>query len=382
MWVKHNRLLLGKVLLLVVILLIGGVVLSGCYGRSQPRGWSGVTIADGALFVGSLDGRLVGLDKSDGSRLWLDEDAGMLGTSESKVAIYGTPAAAGDLVYVGGYNGKVYAFTSSTGALDEVYPPEGNLEPIIGGVAVSQDRVYFGCSDGKVYALDAAKLLYEWKFETGDKIWSTPAIHGETIYIGSIGKKLYALDASDGSKKWEFETEGAIVSTPLVYNNTVYFGSFDRHIYAVDATSGSQRWQSEVTADKWFWARPVAYNDVIYAPCLDGKVYILDAESGGEVASAVELGSPISSSPVVVGGKVIVASEEGKVYSLDTSNNQVGLLIDVGGDGQKIHAPLSASDGVVYIHAQDSNQDTLYAVNVETRLKQWEPVSLVISEVD
>jgi len=366
-WIKHNRRLLGKVLLLLVILLIVGVSVSGCYGRSQPGGWSGAIIADDTLFIASVEGKLIALNTSDGSRLWPMDS--MLGTSGT--AIYGTPAVEGDLVYVGGYNGKVYAVIFESGALRWVYPREGNLEPIVSGVVVAGGKVYFGCSDGKVYALNAAELYEEWEFQTGDKIWSTPVIDGETIYIGSFDKKLYALNAIDGSKKWEFETGGAIASTPLVYNNTVYIGSFDRYLYAIDANSGSLRWRSEVEAGRWFWAKPVAYNNVIYAPNLDGKVYILDANTGREVVGAVDLGSPISSSPVVVGDKVIIATEEGKVYSLDASNNQPGLLIDVGDDGQKIYAPLSASDGVVYIHAQASKQDTLYAVNVETKLTLW-----------
>lgn len=371
MWIKHNRRLLGKVLLLLVILVIGGVTVSGCYGRSQPRGWSGAIIADDTLFVGSLDGRLVALNKSDGSRLWPVDST--LGTSESKAVIYGTPAVEGDLVYVGGYNGRVYAVSSSTGALRWVYPREGNLEPIVGGVAVSQGKVYFGCSGGKVYALDATTGDRVWlPFQTGDKIWSTPVIDGQTIYISSFDNKLYALDAIDGSKKWEFdEAKGAIASTPLVYENTVYIGSFDRYLYAVDATDGSLRWRSEVEAGSWYWAKPKAYNNVIYAPCLDGKVYILDAKSGREVAGAVELGSPISSSPVVVDGKVIIASREGRVYSLDTSNHQLRLLFDVGDDGEEIYAPLCASDGVVYIHAQSSKQDTLYALNAQTGVTLW-----------
>lgn len=373
MWIKHNRRLWAKVLLLLVILVIGGVTVSGCYGGSQPRGWSGAIIADDTLFLASVEGRLVGLNKSDGSRLWTSESE-----IESGTAIYGTPAVAEDLVYVGGYNGRVYAVTASTGALRWVYPREGNLEPIVGGVVVSQGMVYFGCSDGKVYALDAVTGDRVWQsFETGDKIWSTPVIDGETIYISSFDNKLYALDANTGGKKWEFgEAKGAIAATPLVYENTVYIGSFDRYLYAVDATDGSLRWRSEVEADKWFWAKPVAYNNVIYAPCLDGKVYILDANSGREVAGAVELGSPINSSPVVVDGKVIIASQEGGVYSLDTSNNQVGLLRNVGDDGQEIYAPLCASDGVVYIHAQSSKQDTLYALNAQTGVEVWRPVPL------
>jgi len=285
--VKHNRGLLGKVLPLLAILFIVGVTASGCGIRTQPRGWSGVTVADGALFVASVEGKLVAVNTADGSRLWADS---LLGTSKSQAAIYGTPAVEGDLVYVGGYNGKVYAIASSLGSVRWVYPREGNLEPIVGGMVVSQGKVYFGCSDGKVYALDAITGdRVQQPFQTEDKIWSTPATDGQTIYIGSFDKKLYALNAIDGSKKWEFEAGGALVSSPLVYDNTVYIGSFDRYLYAVDAGDGSLRWQSAVEAGKWFWAKPIAYDDVIYAPNLDGKVYILDAESGHEVAEAARL---------------------------------------------------------------------------------------------
>ena len=365
MGTKHNRRLWGKVLLLLVVLLIAGVTVSGCYGRSQTLGWSGAVVADDTLFIASVEGKLIALNTSDGGRLWPDVS---LGTST--VAVYGPPAVEGDLVYVGGYNGKVYAISSSLGAKRQVYPVDENLEPIVSGMVAAYGKVYFGCSDGKVYALSAAELYKEWEFPTGDKIWSTPVIDGETIYIGSFDKKLYALNAMDGSKKWEFETGGAIAATPLVYNNTVYFGSFDRYLYAVDATSGSLRWRSEVEAGKWYWAKPVAYNNVIYAPNLDGKVYILDANTGGEVAGAVDLKSPISSSPVVVGGKVIVASQEGKIYSLDASNNQISLLANLG-NGGKIYAPLCVSNGVIYIHTQTSKQDALYALNAQTGVMLW-----------
>ncbi|GAI09624.1 unnamed protein product, partial [marine sediment metagenome] len=54
-----NRLLTGKVLLLLVmiVVLIGGAAASGCARTGAvPKGWSGVTIADGTLFLGSMEG--------------------------------------------------------------------------------------------------------------------------------------------------------------------------------------------------------------------------------------------------------------------------------------------------------------------------------------
>jgi outer membrane protein assembly factor BamB len=162
------------------------------------------------------------------------------------------------------------------------------------------------------------------------------------------------------------------MSTPVVGDNTIYIGSFDRHVYAIDATSGSLVWQfpesdeEEGKPEKWFWANLVNHNEVIYAPCLDGKVYILDAGSGHELVEAIDLESPLSPSPVLVEDSIIIASEDGSVYSLDTDSNQIKPLADV---EDKVYAPLSAGNGVLYIHTQE--EETIYALDVQTGAELW-----------
>ncbi|MDI6815270.1 MAG: PQQ-binding-like beta-propeller repeat protein, partial [Dehalococcoidales bacterium] len=194
---------LGKILLLLVILLLFGLTI-GC-ARGGARGWSGGTIADGTLFLGSMKGKLVALNTSDGSRLWevtlgTAKPVGGFGCASAftpVVAIYGTPAVDGGLVYIGSYNGIIYAFSRDKGAWRWVYPRTDNLGPIVGGPVVAWGKVYFGSSDGKLYALDATTGDKEWEFQTGGKIWSTPTIDGDMLYIGSFDKKLYALRATD-----------------------------------------------------------------------------------------------------------------------------------------------------------------------------------------
>jgi outer membrane protein assembly factor BamB len=372
---------------LALILLLAGLTLFGCTGvRNSPEGGSGGTIADGTLFLCPgikgggggfgctpplLEGKLVAVNIADGNRLWdapleaSRSTGGGFGCAPSAipVAVYGNPAVAGDLVYIAGYNGRIYAISASTRLSQNKYVNETNPQPIIGGPVVSGDRVYLASADGRVYALNGTSLEKEWEFPTGGKLWSTPALDGDTLYIGSFDKKLYALNTGDGAEKWAFETGGAIISTPLVYDNTVYIGSFDRYLYAVDAGGGSLKWK--FPAEKWFWVKPVAFTNTLYAPCLDGKVYILNAETGSEVADAVDLGSPVSSSPVLAGSSVIIASEEGKVYALDTTGNQIRLLADL---GEAIYAPLSTSDGVVYVYTGSQN---LYALNAESGATLW-----------
>jgi outer membrane protein assembly factor BamB len=372
--------MIKKLLLSLLIIAVLAGLAVGCTGQAPPRGWSGETMVDGTLFLASIQGKLVAIDTTTHNRLFPDvtlpasAPARVLGcaTSAATVAVYGTPAASEGLVYVGGYNGRVYAVSSISGELEWTYPREGNIQPIVSGMVVALGRVYFG-SGGEVFALDAVTGDEVWKAQVGDKVWSTPAIAGDTLYVGSFDRKLYALDVATGEQKWaSFATRGAIVSSPVINSNVIYVGSLDRHIYAVDAVTGEQVWQYPAEADdvnksgNWFWANLVLHNNTIYAGNLDGKVYILDAGTGSLKVAPVDLNSPISSSPVLVDGTVIIATEEGKVYSLDTGTNEVKQLANVAGTA---NAPLFASAGVVYVHTQVP--DTVYAVDVSSGSTLW-----------
>jgi outer membrane protein assembly factor BamB len=379
---KHSKILIAKILI-ILVLLVGGLGLTGCVGGTAGHiGWSGATVADGSLFVGSL-GKLVALDTADGDSLWEETietpgSSGGFGCSipASAVAIFGNTAVVGELVYAGGYDGMVYAYTVDSGASRWVYPRSGNLGyVIIGGTVASQGRLYFSTAGGVVYALNATTGDFIWDYdEIGGDVWATPVLDGETLYIGSFNKNFYAIDATSGQAKWQqpFTTSGPIIASPVVSGNIVYIASFDRHIYALDKESGQLVWQFPVAdgagdkPDKWFWAGLVVHNGNIYAPNMDGGVYVLDADSGGLV-KVIDLGGAISSTPVVVGDKVFVATEEGKIFAIDTASLQQAELKDL---GVRIVAPLAAANGVIYVHTQE--EETIYALDIETGAVLWD----------
>ena len=200
MWFRHNKALLIKALLLMVMLLMvtGGLTGLGCIKGLQPIGWSGGVVVDGTLFVGSAEGRLVAVNVAGGGRQWSEplpvpESGGFGCAAPDGGAIYGTPAVSDGLAYLGGYNGKIYAFNSSSLETRWIYPREDSLEPLVSGPVVAQGKVYIGGSDGKLYALDAETGDREWEFQTGDKIWSTPAIDEDMLYICSFDNKESGL---------------------------------------------------------------------------------------------------------------------------------------------------------------------------------------------
>jgi len=106
----------------------------------------------------------------------------------------------------------------------------------------------------------------KWKFKTGGRVYSSPAVAEGTVFVGSNDGNLYAVDAATGTQKWKFATKGEkrfaakhihgllpesepmpdpfdfYLSSPAVSNGVVYFGSGDGNVYALDADSGVLKW--------------------------------------------------------------------------------------------------------------------------------------------
>src|SRR5688572_14277571 len=108
-----------------------------------------------------------------------------------------------------------------------------------------------------------------WKFQTQDKIYSSPFFSNNTLYIGSGDGHVYALDATTGTLRWKFKTGGAVHSSPVVDSLAVYFLSHDGNAYAVSINDGSLRWKfatkGERVYDMWdyFQSSPVIAGDKI-----------------------------------------------------------------------------------------------------------------------
>ena len=313
---------------------------------SVGSGWSAVIAAENTVYVGTIEGEILALDASaQGKRLWTfpTEEADLIG------GVYGTPQISGELLYVGGYNGKLYALRRESGQLEWQKGTQGR---IIGGPAIAADMVLVGSSDGKLYAFSALDGRLEWSFPSDGKvgeIWSTPAIHDGKVIFGSMDHSVYAISLEDGKELWRFETGGAVPGGPLIVGDVVVVGSFDRTLYALDVASGVKLWTFD--ARNWFWAGPVQDGTHIYAADMGGNVYSFTPR--GEKRWSVNTGSPIVSQPLVLGDTVVVASEGGRLYFLSARG---GTERDIPYNiGSSVRAPLTGEGAVVFFGVRDKD---------------------------
>jgi outer membrane protein assembly factor BamB len=368
---KRNKKSLAKISILIAIVLISIFLLTGCVNGMTPVGWSGVAVSNGTVYMGSKEGRLVSFKPADGTRMWAEAikdasagsgscalfgggssgGAGGCSGSVPAVAIYGTPALSGDLVYIAGYNGKIYAYNTSSLQPRWVYPREGNLKPIVSTITISGNLLYFGCTDNKLYALDVVTGDFKWDFSTDGEIWSSPVVDNGMVFITSFDKKVYALDALTGAKKWEFATSATNVAAPVTSDGVIYVGSLDRNFYAINENDGKLSWK--YTADNWFWAKPVVHNGIVYAPCMDNKVYGFNAKTGEKVFD-YNVEGQVSSWPIVVDSKLIVATQNGKLWSLSTDplKKDQKIIFTI---PEQVTSPLAVMDTTVYINGPDNN---------------------------
>ena len=114
----------------------------------------------------------------------------------------------------------------------------------IGSPTVADGFVYVGSYDGNVYAFNAANGEQIWNFSTGGRVVSCPAIEYGMVYVGSEDHNLYALNAQTGKLVWNYTTGYYVDSDPSVQNGVVYFGSEDRNVYALNAQTGGFIWNS------------------------------------------------------------------------------------------------------------------------------------------
>ncbi len=389
----------NKLSLILAVTVLGLLVL-GCTGGPAYQGWSGFAGQDGILYFGSMDGRVFAIDTSARSQKlsfpsegeWvlpiraLAAPKGMCGPlgcapSARPVTIYGTPALAGDLVYVATYtgdSGKVMAIKRLAPGYDEEGIPSWNdgewfyprkedkfIGAVVGGPIVVKDTLYVGSSDGKVYALDVVKGDKRWEFDTGDKIWTSPAVEDGVVYVSNYERKLFAVSSTDGSLLWQIELPAAVVSSPVAAGGNVIFGTFDNQLYAVDSNNGNVKWK--FGGGNWFWSTPVIKDGVVYAGCLDHKIYALNANTGEKLWQFVADG-PIVSTPVLVDNLLVVASEAGTIYMLKADSGQADKdqLVPI---GSEVMAPLYADKNMVYVHARNR---CVYGVDVQSGQKIWE----------
>ena len=293
--------------------------LQGSVGAWSPA------VADGVVFVADQGGFITAIDERAGTQLWQIPVGAPVNS--------GMTVAAG-VVIVGDDAGVTHALDATTGRERWHYQGSGAVHS---GAAIVDGVAYVGTSDGHLYALDVATGTPRWPepVATAGPISRAIAASGELIFVGSgganpsAGGTLQAYDAATGRIRWAQGLEPGNTSSPSVADGRVYVtggldstATGDHHVYAFDSTSGLPAWSEPFRAPtgKTLLIGAVA-DGLVFAESTDGNMYVLDAATG-TLKWTAPIYSTLSPSAGVVGGTIYVTSDDRMVHAFDIASGR------------------------------------------------------------
>lgn len=312
----------------------------------------------------------------------------------AKAQILSSPAVAGNTVYFGSNDHRLYAVDLATGEKKWEFKTDGRVQS---SPAVANGLVFFLSYDSNFYALDATTGALKWKFKTAgerrfvakhlhgiepaseavpdpfDLYLSSPVLADRTVFFGSGDSNVYALDAASGSLKWKFKTGDVVHASPAFANGTLYIGSWDTHLYALDAATGKEKWRFKTGEDHEIYnqtglqASPAVADGVVYFGCRDSKFYAVDEKYGKQLWAYSNKGSWVINSAAIKDGRVYFAtSDTGLLRALDAKTGAEIFTLDFN------HWPMFSSPAIagnmMYL---GSHQGRLLAIDLTTQKAAW-----------
>ena len=185
------------------------------------RGNGGLLAANGVVFYGSDDGKLVALRLDNGSKLWEQKLASGEGRTEIEKLddADGSILLDGSTLYGAAYHGNLSAVDGPSGR-----PVWAHPFSTFDALAASGNAIYAVNDASQVWAFDKSGGADIWKNDALKYRWVTgPAVQGNYVVVADMEGYVHWLQTGDGAlAARERLSKKAIRAQPLVVGDTVY----------------------------------------------------------------------------------------------------------------------------------------------------------------
>lgn len=324
-------------------------------------------IVDGKLYFLDAETRVNAVDASNGRSLWNERLRPNSG--EDRHASGGGIAAAGGRVFVSTGFGFLVALDATTGA--EVWRFEGRT-PFMTAPTVAGSRVYATTSDSELIALDAGSGEVQWTYQSiaeSARILSASSIAAadDTVIAPFASGEIVALLAANGRRLWSdsLSRSGRLTSLsaindiagrPVVDGGVAYAASHSGVLAAIDIRTGQRVWSRAFASTQ----TPFVAGDVLYAVSVDGELCAFDRATGN-VYWVRQLrryedeedrdGRVAWTGPIMVGGRLILASSQGDIVAVAPETGIVAATADA---DKAIFIPPVTANGLIYFVTDDA----------------------------
>jgi len=195
------------------------------------------------------------------------------------------------------------------------------------GMTLYKNTVITANTKGEVYALDLSKGDKLWSFQTGGKVYSTPAVWGKYVVIGSADGFIYGLDARTGDEQWKYKTSKAVLGSPLIQGGVAFIGGSDGRFRALDMKSGTLIWEFD-QVDNYISSTPLYHDHTLYFGSWGNGFYALDAKTGllkwqWDNGHTNRMFSAAAVVPVQANGRIFIVAPDRYMTALDAEPGEV-----------------------------------------------------------
>ncbi|WP_426703115.1 outer membrane protein assembly factor BamB [Rhodanobacter sp. Col0626] len=195
------------------------------------RGNGSILAANGVLFFGSDDGKLIALRLDNGSKLWEQKLSSGEGRTEIDRLndVDGAILLDGSTLFGAAYHGNLVAVDGPSGR-----PLWSHPFSSFGSLAVSGNAVFGANDESQIWAFDKSGGADMWKNDALKYRWVTgPAVQDKYVVVGDIEGYVHWLQQGDGAlAARERLSKKAIRAQPLVVGDTVYVEDVEGRIGA------------------------------------------------------------------------------------------------------------------------------------------------------
>ena len=286
----------------------------------------GIAYDGGRVFVTTGFGELFALNAQSGEIIW---------RTKSAVAFSNAPTVRAGRLYVASQDSRLQAYSVEDGVLlwDHSAIDEGATIMGATSAAVNEQAVVAGFNSGEVVALSPVNGQVAWSESLTSRgtqvtplsqlnaIVGRPVIDRDRIYVTSHGGRTAAIDLRSGERIWTADIGS--IETPWTIGDFVLVISLEGELVALSREQGRVRWMTNLPAFKdpddrdgrINYAGPLMAGGRIILASSDGRVLSLDP-ANGELLDTVDIDAPVSVAPVVADGTLYILSDDGALIAL------------------------------------------------------------------
>ena len=292
-------------------------------GRNASSLFGGGVSVDGAfLYATNGLGDVGALNVADGSLIWKKRPGGPL---------RGAPTVALGNVYAMSQDNQLFALAAADGAQQWSESSAVQLAGVFGAASPSaaQGTIVAGFSSGDLnaYRYENGRVLWQDALSrtsintsvgTLSDIDADPVIDQGRVFAIGQGGRMVSLELVTGQRLWELNIAG--ISTPWVAGEWLFVVTDEAKLLCVTRATGKVRWVAQLQRYRKAkskngpisWSGPVLAGDRLVLASSEGQMVTVNP-TDGKVQGTTKIGAPVFLSPVVANATLYILDNSGKI---------------------------------------------------------------------